>query len=291
MIKLGIGADESEFNEKAARIAGKVLGIADEYFRHPLKGWSGMKVPFAEKDALTIKFREPVDFSFKAGVLCLEATDTCDVGVSRNFVFSKATQLILTFNKGSVWSIEVEIYGERYKAEIVPNTFEFASLFVPDMLGKLESAEISSAHGVAARWFAEVLDAYKAAKRESTHVNIEDLYDVGRVVDRFVLELLHLNFGFSVRDTVIRFDVRRRDGAVDVTVANLAPIFSNRFVESFAIYSIAERKLVYVKGNLVKKVLVKLPEKLVDEVAEFIKRVINEYAYVLAALKLAYNTF
>jgi len=139
--KSSTNVNSINLEDKIAEMAERLFGIADKYFKHPLKTRTTLTVPFEENDVLTIKFREPIAFEYMFNTVCYTGTDVCDVFVSRSFAFSKVIRLEWVFQSGTATAVDAKIYeGDKVTFTIFPGIFELALLFVPETFKKLKKS-------------------------------------------------------------------------------------------------------------------------------------------------------
>jgi len=281
---------ETEFDEKIQRIVEKFMEIADTYFKHPVKSLGVMKVPFEEHDVLDIRFREPVELPYNIEVACY-SNNLCESIVHRSNTSKKLIQLSWVFKNGFVEALNgITIRRKLHTLAIYPTGFEFAMMFMPDMLKRIENADISSNHGVAAKWFIELLNAYREAGEFTISLSDKDLYDVGRSISYVVLEFFHLRFGITLRDVNIRIVLKRNNKLVEFETDIPLPEDSIPYQFEHLVYSLESKRLVSLKGKAIRKIVMRFPEKIIDETNEFLKKLFDVYLQTLIAMSYVYHT-
>jgi len=240
-------------------------------------------VPFSESDMLTIRFREPLEFAFKMSELNIRDDDDEHYVVIANFVFGRVHQLVWTFERGLIRRVKAMCTsGDPCLSLEYPESIEFAALFVPDVFRKVEESEMSSREGIAFRWFTEVIDVFKEVRRASIPVNMRDFYDTGRMIDEFSLRFSRIILGGALKDIELDFRLNRRLRSVYIELSEFRN-FSNPQVE-YLKYSFDSWNIVYAHGRAIRKLIVELPEKLIDEARMFIRGLFEVYPYAVVVI-------
>jgi len=268
---------EAEFNEKIQRIVEKFIEIADTYFRYPVKSLGIMRVPFKEHDTLKIGFREPVEFPYDVNIICY-SNDACEASISRSFTYNRFIQIEWVFKNGFAECVNgVTVRGASTTLAIYPMIFKFAMLFTSDMFKKVEEADISSSHGVASKWFTELLNIYGEAKNLATSIDMKDLYDVGRIISYVTLDFFHIRFGVTSKDVGIKFILRRDKKLVEFETD--IPIDKDHISIRFEhlLYSVESKKPILLEGKTIRKIVVEFPEKVMNETKDFLRELFSAY--------------
>jgi len=282
-MKFKLRRSGAELEFKVSRIAEKVVSIADNYLRHPLRASEFLAVPFTESDVLAIRFREPLKFAFKMSEINIRDGDDERYVVIAKFVFGGVYQLVWTLERGLIRRVEaVCAGGDPCLTLEYPGSIEIAALFVPDVFRKVEESEMSSSEGVAFRWFTEVIDAFKEVRRASIPVSTRDLYDASKVIDDFSLRFLLISLGGALKDVELDFRLNRRVRSLYVEFREFGNPRNPRV--EYLKYSLDSRSIDYVNGRRVWRLVAELPEELIDEARIFMRKLFEVYPYVAAAV-------
>jgi len=272
----------SGLEENLARTAEKVLEIADKYFRYPLKVLK-FSVPFSEPDMLKIRFRSPA--VIKYGVTYSPyARDRCKAIVVADTVCCSVKELSIEFVNGTVGNAEaVDADGRSYALKLPPTstTLFFAALFAQNAFEKIAEAEVSSVHGLASKWFAELIEAYEELSNRIDMIKIEDLFDYTKAIGRVDLHIRLDNVGAV-------FVLSRGVDILSIELYAIVHLLSYRL--GTLLYS--PRLNEVISGDIVvEKFISKFPVKVLNDIDEFLKKLFITYITLAASIRYVLHTF
>jgi len=281
MVKIEVGSNISDkFEEKVERIVKKVVVIADTYFKYPLIVVNNLGVPFDDYDVLRIRFKEPVKLTHDASSRC--DADGCTASVKTYLATRSIVEIKWSFRNGIARYMEArDIHGYIYYFDIYPTLDELAQLFTPDIFKRTEEAEIRSEYGIAEKWFANLIDVYREVKKLVSSVSLNDLYDVSRTVNGVFIEFSDFRLDDVEYATIIIY-LNRIFNTVEIDV----PALHDR------IYCYANSgEFIWRGGNEIRSLIMKFPEKLIDDIEKFLKKFLEAYLYTSIAVRYIQYVF
>jgi len=267
--------------EKIRRIAEKVVKVADKFFVHPVR-LRDVRVPFRQNDLLIIRFREPIRISSTIDYIDL-SNDECEAIINLYPRYYTVSEFAFYFKGGTIDSIAVNTNEKIYVALTWPYQFLHLSvLFTPSV--RIDEAEVSSKNGVAAKWFSELVDAYKEVSRYAPEVRPLDLYDSALSVT--VLDL----YVFDKRYT-LNIELNRRHSLVRIVPLSEPPYGYSYGIEYWYDLRLktvrADRHVQDPKsirsGNMI---VAKFPEELLDDLERSLAELFRSYVLLLAVVRL-----
>jgi len=271
-----------DIEKKIGELATRVAKIADDFFLHPVRV-QDLRVPFKEHDVLRIRFREPV------AIKCIAEyryAPTSKSGISASITYDRTccevAELDVEFLDGSVLIISAKDANGFPATEYDPqysSTLFLSTLFTTEIFGKLESAEISSEHSVADKWFSELIDAYREISGYKESIDIQDLYDRKTIIGKVALRVF---MGRSImlfelfRDDPPELRIATyviRDTYTDL-LGSMYYSFNNRKVSDTVAFEVSEYA-EYIK---------KFPASILSDVHGFLNKLFNAYAKLAVAI-------
>jgi len=280
-MKLTAGSyTNEELDEKIERIVKKVLGIADTYFKYPLKIANEIRVPFSEHDIVRIRFKEPIKFVHDISSRC--DIDSCTASVKTSLAARSIVEIKWSFRNGIAEYMETrDVRGYIYYFEIYPTLYELAKLFTPNIFKRIEEAEIQSIHGIAEKWFISLIDAYREVRKLVSSVNLKDLYDTSKTIKDVFIEFSNFRLD-NVEYATIMIHLNRIFKTIEIDV----PALHDRVY-----YYVNPVEFIWRGEKEIRSLVIRFPERLLDDVERFIRKFFDAYLYTSIAIRYTHNTF